>query len=125
MGDHFGTIFDRTIRKFDLKARAIAREADLSASALSAFRTGKKNLSTQSLKTLLDAMERLAPGSRAHFHSLAAGEPLQDYTTIEDVVNSLPPEELPKLLNAIADRIQAPTLAAFSSDGHPELAAAS
>ena len=125
MGDHFGTIFDRTLRKFDIKARAIAREADLSPSALSAFRTGKKNLSTQSLKRLLDTMEQLSPGSRAYFHSLAAGEPLQDYTSVEDVVNALPPEELPKLLVAIADRIQTPTLTTFSTDSHPELAAAS
>ena len=125
MIDHYGEILDKTLKRFDIKGRAICRESGVSPSSLSTFRSGKTNLSTQSLKTLLEAMDKLEPGSKAYFCSLMAGNPLKDYTTPEDLVNALPPEELPRLLNAIADRIQTPTLAAFPTDSHPELAAAS
>jgi hypothetical protein len=91
---------------------------------LSEFRNGKANLSTASLKTLLDAMEKLAPGSRAYFCSVMAGEPLKDYTTAVDIVNALPPEELSQLLVAIAARMKQPTVSQIVPDACREYATA-
>ena len=68
--------FNETLKAYKITASDLCREVGLSTSALSNFRNGKKNLTTETFHKLLLAMDKVAPGSRRHFCTLLAGEDL-------------------------------------------------
>ena len=70
--------FDQTLKKYKITASDLCREVGISTAALSKFRTGKCNLTTENLQLLMLAMEKVAPGSRRYFCMLLAGENPQD-----------------------------------------------
>ena len=70
--------FDQTLKKYKITASDLCREVGISTAALSKFRTGKCNLTTENLHLLMQAMEKVAPGSRRHFCTLLAKEDLEE-----------------------------------------------
>lgn len=70
--------FNETLKAYKITASDLCREVGLSTSALSNFRNGKKNLTTETFHKLLLAMDKVAPGSRRYFCTLLAGEDLEE-----------------------------------------------
>ena len=96
--------FDQTIRHFNITASSLCREVGLSTAALSKFRSGKSNLTTENLQRLIYAMDKLHPGSRRYYCMLLAGE---DPEGLAEQVSFLSSKELAALLNTVADRLAA------------------
>ena len=97
-----GFALDRTLKHFDINARQLSDAAQVSASQISEFRNGKRNLGSEAVDRLLYHLEKMAPGSLNYFcWQLAGGRP-----SLQDEIAYLKPQELAILLNAIADQIQ-------------------
>lgn len=95
MSEFLSENFDRTLKNFKISGKSLAEESGASASQISEFRKGKRNLSTAQLERVLVAMDELAPGSRLHFCLLSAGK-------IEHT-------QIAVLLNSVADQISSST----------------
>lgn len=101
--------FDKTLRKYGISAKTLAQLANVSTSHLSQFRNGKGGaMSHTTLEEILNAMERLEPGSKSYFYLLLAEKNLE-YTDIDILVQSMDDVQLGNLLNAIARRVSPKT----------------
>jgi DNA-binding Xre family transcriptional regulator len=97
--------FDKTLRKYGISAKTLAQHANVSASHLSQFRNGKGGaMSHTTLEEILNAMERLEPGSKSYFYLLLAEKNLE-HTDIDIFVQSMDDVQLGNLLSAIARRV--------------------
>jgi transcriptional regulator with XRE-family HTH domain len=96
--------FDRTLDEYNISGRTLAKAADVSDSAISLFRRGKKGVTDETLNKLMAAMETLSPGSRRYFCSLLADSSGDHKKLLIASVEDLPEEDLPRLLMAIARR---------------------
>lgn len=97
--------FDKTLSRYGITAKALAQLANVSPAHISQFRNGKGGaVSHTTLEGLLDAMERLAPGSKSHFYLLLAGRDSKQ-ADIDVFVQSMDDVQLGNLLSAIARRV--------------------
>ena len=97
--------FDRTLRKYGIAAKTLAKLANISEGHISQFRNGRGGaLGHTKLEELLSAMENLAPGSRSYFYLLLAGEN-SNYSDVDILVQSMDEAQLGRLLAAIARRV--------------------
>ena len=104
MSEFLSKSFDLTLKHYKISAKALAEESGASASQISEFRNGKRNLSTIQLERVMVAMDTIAPGSRHHFCMLMSGE---NPVALEEQVKSLNSKQLAALLNSVADRLAA------------------
>lgn len=98
--------FNETLKRYNISARALAQTAQVSESLVSQFRHGKKGVTDEVLDSLLQAMQKIAPGSRKYFCSLIAGEPIK-LGVSEGGFKDISEDEIPELLIAIARRWRA------------------
>lgn len=97
--------FDKTLRRYGITAKALARLANVSEAHLSQFRNGKGGAMTHTtLEELLNAMEQLAPDSKSYFYLSLAGKNTEQ-ADIDDFVQSMDDAQLGNLLTAIARRV--------------------
>ena len=96
--------FDRTVKHYKITGRELCEKVRISTAALSKFRSGKINLTTENLNLLLSAMDEIKPGSRRYFCMLLAGENPEG---LAQQVEFLSSKELAALLNSVADRLAA------------------
>ena len=102
--------FDKTLRKYGISAKTLAQLANVSASHLSQFRNGKGGaMSHTTLEEILNAMERLEPGSKSYFYLLLAGKNNEQVDDIDILVQSMDDVQLGNLLTAIARRVSPKT----------------
>ena len=98
--------FNETLHSYGISGRTLAKTAQVSESLVSQFRHGKKGVTDEMLDNLLEAMQRIAPGSRKYFCSLIAvgsGEAVV-YGCLKHAIEEAAEEEIPELLIAIARR---------------------
>ena len=107
---NFGLAFNETIKKYGLKGSAIAEAAEVSASMVSRFRSGKA-INTDSLEKLLAILEEeplrylLAQvANAAQMHNT-----LQDSVALSELVSHLDDQETATLLYALAEKIRGET----------------
>lgn len=97
--------FDRTLKKYGITAKELAKLANISEGHISQFRNGRgAAIAHVKLEELLDAMEQLAPGSRSYFYLLLAQKNVE-YSDVDILVQSMDEVQLGKLLVAIARRV--------------------
>ncbi|MBC1237599.1 helix-turn-helix transcriptional regulator [Nostoc sp. 2RC] len=71
-------IFKETMDRHHIQGKQLAAIAGIGKDHLSQFRNGKKWISPEVFMSLLEGMEKLAPGSRRYFCELLAQEPLSE-----------------------------------------------
>ena len=97
--------FDRTLRKYSIAAKTLAKLANVSEGHISQFRNGRGGaVAHTKLEELLDVMEQLAPGSRPYFYLLLAAES-SECLDFDILVQSLDEVQLGKLIAAIGRRV--------------------
>ena len=102
--------FDKTLREYGISAKVLARLAKVSEGHISNFRNGKGGaMSHTTLEEILNAMERLEPGSKSYFYLLLAGKNNEQVDDIDILVQSMDDVQLGNLLTAIARRVSPKT----------------
>ena len=94
--------FNRMLKHQKITGKALSETSGISTPHISEIRNGKTNPSLEVFERLIDAAEKLKPGSRRMFASLMAGE---EGLSIEELAEQLSKKELGQLLIAIAPRI--------------------
>ena len=94
--------FNRMLKHHKITGKALSETSGISTPHISEIRNGKTNPSLEVFERLIDAAEKLKPGSRRMFASLMAGE---EGLSIEELAEQLSKKELGQLLVAIAPRI--------------------
>ncbi|NET31374.1 MAG: helix-turn-helix transcriptional regulator [Cyanothece sp. SIO1E1] len=94
-------IFDQTIKRYRINASELARRCNISPGHISKFRSGRGNLTTEMLESVLKEMEKMAPGSRSYFvWQLAGGMP-----DMKSQLRLMSPSELAQILTDVADSL--------------------
>lgn len=74
-------------------------------SQISLFRSGKRNVSSETLELLLDAVEKIQPGAQCYFCSVLARQPLSE-PEITTQIRQMGPQEIAQILKVLADRVE-------------------
>ena len=97
--------FDKTLRRYNISAKALSDAAGVSTSHVSQFRNGKGGaVSHTTLEDMLDAMEQLAPNSRSYFCLLLAGKS-PEQVEIDVLIESMDYSQIGSLLTALAKHV--------------------
>jgi hypothetical protein len=102
----FSSAFEKTLRHYGITGKALSIEAGISQNHISDFRNGG-NISAEALSALMQAMERLNPGSINYFMGLvgeAAALPKQVSFQggLEALIESATDDEIESVMLAIA-----------------------
>ena len=89
--------FKQTMDHFGVKGTRLAEEFGCGQSYISDIRRGKTNPPINRFWQIIEAMEKLAPGTRRYFGNLVAGNDT-DYF-LEAVAQSIEPAELVELMS--------------------------
>ncbi|MEG4115327.1 MULTISPECIES: hypothetical protein [unclassified Microcoleus] len=102
-------IFDQTLRRYGIQAKALSALSGVSQNHISEFRGGKlkTGVTTDCLYRLLLGMDELSPGARRYFCDLLAGkkQPQGFGAELEFLINVADPEELEKAMLQIVARM--------------------
>ncbi|PZO54096.1 MAG: hypothetical protein DCF15_12180, partial [Phormidesmis priestleyi] len=101
---NFGLAFNETIKKYGLKGSAIAAAADVSASMVSRFRSGKA-INTESLEKLMAVLEA-EPLRYLLTHVVNAMQIPQDSVALAELMSHLDNKETAALLFALAEKVR-------------------
>ena len=89
--------FKQTMDHFGVKGTRLAKELGCGQAYISDIRRGKTNPPINRFWQIIEAMEKLAPGTRRYFGNLVAGNDT-DYF-LEAVAQSIEPAELVELMS--------------------------
>ena len=112
-------IFRVTIERYGISGKQLSKLSGVSENHISEFRRGKTGISTDVMWKLIEAMDDVKPGARAHFCSrLAASEgslrgrqmsapkQLESLLDMQNLVDGLSDDRLALLLMVVAARIK-------------------
>jgi transcriptional regulator with XRE-family HTH domain len=97
-------IFKQTKKDHGITGKAISRLTGVSENHISEFLNGNRDMTSQTLWRLVEAMDELSPGAKRDFGLRLAGLS-QGLTTL---VEQMPPEEVSDTLTAIAESLRKP-----------------
>ncbi|KOP23138.1 hypothetical protein AMR41_27945 [Hapalosiphon sp. MRB220] len=104
----FSSAFEKTLRHFGITGKALSIEARVSQNHISDFRNGG-NISAEALSALMQAMEKLEPGSTSYFLKLVGeaaipqqSKPISLKNGFEALVECATDDEIEEIMLAIA-----------------------
>jgi transcriptional regulator with XRE-family HTH domain len=97
---NFGKILDKVIREQKITGKQLSEVSGVSQPYISEIRKCKSNPSIEMFQTLLNAAEKIKPGSLRLFAFHLAGD-----LSVQDLAQQLSNQELAQLLIAIAPRV--------------------
>ncbi|NJO65499.1 MAG: helix-turn-helix transcriptional regulator [Richelia sp. RM2_1_2] len=92
-------IFDEMFRRFNISAKDLAQEADVSEATISRFRQSKSDLTALNLIKLILLVP---PEARSWYLSQVFG--ISPGTNWQDCINQASPQELAEILRIVADK---------------------
>jgi hypothetical protein len=103
-------LFDQTLKRYGIQAKALSGLSGVSQNHISEFRGGKlkTGVTTDCLYRLLIAMDELSPGSRRYFCDLLAGKKNQSQefqAELEFYIDAADEAELGKAMLQIVNRL--------------------
>lgn len=103
-------LFDATMRRYGIQAKALSGLSGVSQNHISEFRGGKlkTGVTTDCLYRLLVAMDELSPGSRRYFCDLLAGKKKQSQefqAELEFYIDAADEDELKRAMLQIAKKL--------------------
>ena len=104
MGKRINKSFDQTLLELGISASRVAEASGVGKSQISLFRSGKRNVTSETLEALLDAVDELHPGARRYFCSILARESLTELD-IKSHIRQMGTQEIVALLKELADRL--------------------
>ncbi len=100
MDRNFGDILDQVMRQQKITGKQLSEVSGVSQPYISEIRKCKSNPSIEMFQSLLNAAEKIKPGTRRLFAFHLAGD-----LSVEDLAVQLSNQELAQLLVAIAPRV--------------------
>jgi transcriptional regulator with XRE-family HTH domain len=99
------SLFDQTLRHWGITGKELSKESGVSENHISEFRRGRGDISTSVLWKLLQAMDKVAPGSCTHFFCLVLGQKA-DHSSVgerlEQLIEAADDQDTERAMVAIA-----------------------
>ncbi|MFW6264165.1 MAG: helix-turn-helix domain-containing protein [Cyanobacteriota bacterium] len=112
----FRQVFIETQESRRITGKSLSDLSGISANHIAQFRRGNRDMTSEMLWQLVEAMDKISPGARVEFCQRLAGQSVAD-------INQMNSEQLSSVLFAVANTLQSRRLSDRNNVPREELAA--